>query len=201
MSRFLLMIPLSFTLALATGAAAGESSAKAAPDFTLPATDGSQVTLSEHRGKVVVLEWFNPDCPFVVYAHGDGPLKEQPAAAMADGVVWLAINSGAPGKQGHGLDRNTRAREEYGMGYPVLLDEDGAVGKAYGARSTPEIVVIDPEGAIVYQGALDTAPLGKGAGKDGYVNYADAALAAQAAGQAVDPARTKSYGCSVKYGK
>jgi len=154
--------------------------------------------LSDYAGKTVVLEWFNPDCPFVVYAHGKkGPLRAQPARVISDSTVWLAINSGAPGKQGHGLDRNARARTDYGMTYPVLLDEDGAVGRAYGARTTPQMFVIDPQGQLVYDGGLDDSPMGRGPG----TNYVDAALADLAAARPVATAGAKPYGCSVKYGK
>ncbi len=201
MTRLLLITPLAFTLALSTGAAAAPEGS-AAPDFTLPATDGSRVTLSDHRGKIVILEWFNPDCPFVQHAHGaGGPLRTLPGELAGDDVVWLAINSGAPGKQGAGLERNIRAREEYGIDYPVLLDEDGSVGRRYGAKTTPQMVVIDPDGQVVYNGALDTAPLGRGADGAGYVNYVAAALGDLEAGRAVVTTGTKSYGCSVKYGE
>ncbi len=172
---------------------------QAAPAFTLTDTDGKTVKLADYAGKTVVLEWFNPDCPFVKYAHGDGPLKDQAARWAKKGVVWLAINSGAPGKQGAGKDRNVEARKEYGMAYPVLLDENGATGKAYGAKTTPHMYVIDGKGNLVYIGALDNAPLGRVDG-DTLVNYVDQALDAVLAGKKVATPQTKSYGCSVKYG-
>jgi len=169
-----------------------------APDFTLTDTDGAAVSLSSFAGKTVVLEWFNPDCPFVKYAHGaNGPLKGQPARVTSDDVVGIAINSGAPGKQGYGLERNQRARTEYGMDYPVLLDESGAVGRTYGAKTTPHLYVIDPTGTLVYAGGLDDAPMGTGNAS----NHVDACLADLAAGRDVANAASKPYGCSVKYGK
>ncbi len=170
-----------------------------APDFTLTDLTGKPLSLGQFKGKTVVLEWFNPECPFVVYAHGQGgPLASQPARAKAAGVVWLAVNSGAPGKQGHGLPRNAEAVKTYGIDYPVLLDESGAVGHAYGATTTPNVFVVDPKGTLVYAGALDNAPLGKPDGAP--VNYVDAALADLAAGRPVKTATTKPYGCGVKYG-
>ncbi|MCB9792675.1 MAG: thioredoxin family protein [Alphaproteobacteria bacterium] len=171
-----------------------------APDFTLTDTEGVEHSLSAHQGKTVVLEWFNPDCPFVVYAHGEGgPLVELPQTWIDQGVVWLAINSGAPGKQGAGQERNVAAKGEYGMGYPVLLDASGQVGQSYGAKTTPHVFVVNPEGTLVYKGALDNAPLGKLKG-DAPENYVSSALSAVLAGGAVATAETTSYGCSVKYG-
>jgi peroxiredoxin len=123
-----------------------------APDFTLPTADGQAVTLSELRGKRVVLEWFNPECPFVKKAHDDGPLKDLAARSAAAGIVWLAINSGAPGKQGHGAELNQKAGAAWGLTHPILLDESGAVGQAYGASNTPHVYVIDEAGALVYRG-------------------------------------------------
>ena len=181
------------------GEGAGEDEPEnPAPDFTLTDLDGNQHTLSALRGKIVVLEWFNPGCPFVRYAHADGPLRDLAARHMAEGVVWLAINSGAGGKQGHGADTNRKAAAEWKMEHPLLLDETGAVGKAYGAKTTPHMYVIDPRGSLVYRGALDNAPLGK-VPSEGHTIYVNEALAAVREGRAVEVDETKPYGCSVKY--
>jgi peroxiredoxin len=182
----------------ATTPAATASSGPAAPDFTLPDLDGKQVTLSSFRGKTVVLEWFNPGCPFVRYAHGEGPLKDLAKKLTATGVVYLAVNSGSAGKQGAGAEVNRQASKEWSMQHPVLIDESGTVGKSYDAKTTPHMYVVDPSGALVYKGALDNAPLGK-VPAEGQVNYVENALAAVAAGKPVEVAETKSYGCSVKY--
>lgn len=190
-----------FALALALPALADAPAAvgQKAPAFSLPGTDGQTVSLAQHAGKTVVLEWFNPDCPFVKYAHGPGgPLVKASRDAQAAGVVWLAINSGAPGKQGAGRERNVAARVEYGMDYPVLLDESGAVGRAYGAKTTPHLYVVDPSGTLVYAGGLDNAPLGKPE-TGALVPHLTNALADLAAGRPVAQAQTKPYGCSVKY--
>jgi peroxiredoxin len=168
-----------------------------APDFTLPDLDGNAVQLSSFQGKVVVLEWFNPGCPFVKYAHAKGPLEAKASSHEAKGVVWLAINSSAPGKQGHGVATNKEAVESWKMSHPVLLDEDGKVGQTYGARTTPQMYIVAPDGTLAYQGALDNAPLGKKTGA--VVDYVDTALASLAAGQAPKTDKTKPYGCSVKY--
>lgn len=171
---------------------------KAAPDFSLQDLDGQTVKLSELKGKTVVLEWFNPGCPYVEYAHADGPLADQ-AAKVADGetVVWLAINSSAKGKSGSGLDVNKAAAAEWEIGHPILLDEDGKVGRTYGAKTTPQMFIIDAEGLVAYAGALDNAPFGKASGDT--KNYVSAALTEMQSGKAVATSETKSYGCSVKY--
>lgn len=173
-----------------------------APDFTLTDLDGADVTLSDYRGQTVIIEWFNPQCPFIVYAHGEGPLSDMsviPGAGDAS-IVWLAINSGAPGKQGHGVELNQQKRAEYGMSYPILIDEDGKVGKLYGAKTTPHIFIIDQEGSIVYKGALDNAPLGKLADDGVLTNHVAAALEDMSGPDGVvDNPSTKPYGCSVKY--
>lgn len=169
-----------------------------APDFKLEDLDGNEVSLSQFKGKTVVLEWFNPGCPFVQYAHGKGPLEDMGAAKVKEGVVWLAINSGAAGKQGAGAEVNKKAAGEWSIGYPILLDETGEVGKAYGAKTTPHMYVINAEGKLVYRGALDNAPLGEVRG-DSHINYVENALAVLAAGKPIEPAETRSYGCTVKY--
>lgn len=169
-----------------------------APAFTLPNVDGAPVSLADFRGKTVVLEWFNPGCPYVVYAHGEGPLRDQAARSVNDQVVWLAINSSGPGLQGHGVEANRAAASTWSMGHPILLDESGAVGKQYGARTTPQMVVVKPDGTVGYVGALDNAPRGTLQGTSP-VNYVDAALADLAAGRPVATPQTQSYGCSVKY--
>lgn len=172
-----------------------------APDFTLTDTDGKAVQLSDHKGKIVVLEWFNPGCPYVVASHSKGSLVGTAARHQKDGVVWLSINSGAPGKQGAGREANVAAKDRFSMSNPILLDESGAVGKLYGAKTTPHLYVIDEGGVLRYRGAIDNSPDGEGQSpSDGtLVNYADRAIEAVRAKRAPEPAETKSYGCSVKY--
>lgn len=182
-----------------TGAQVGQP----APDFTLKDLDGKEVSLASFKGKTVVLEWFNPGCPFVKNSHAKASLKETAKKATAKGdVVWLAINSGAPGKQGTGVDTNRTAAKEWGMEHPVLLDEEGKVGKAYGATNTPHMFVVDPKGTLVYAGAIDNSPDGEGESPEGgtLVNYVEQALSELAAGKPISVPSTKAYGCSVKYG-
>lgn len=179
-----------------------------APDFTLTDTAGKSYRLSELRGKTVVLEWFNPDCPFVKHAHGKGPLVDMAKKVEGPGLVWLSINSSAAGKQGNGLQRNVDAKREYQMTNSVLLDESGAVGHSYGAIKTPHMFVIDPAGNLVYRGGLDNAPIGTvdderprpaGSKAGELVPYVANALADLQAGRAVAMPDTPPYGCSVKY--
>ncbi len=174
---------------------------KPAPAFTLKDLDGKEVALASFVGKTVVLEWFNPGCPFVKAAHTGGSLKEDARKQMAQGVVWLAINSGAPGKQGYEVEANREALKAFNLEHPVLRDEDGKVGHAYGATNTPNLFVIDKSGTVVYAGAIDNSPDAEGqAAAGGLINYVDAALADVAAGRPVATPVTRPYGCSVKYG-
>jgi len=179
-----------------------EPAAMSAPDFELTDTEGSTHRLSDYLadGKTVVLEWFNPGCPYVRKYH-DGEqanpsLREAHAFASEHDVVWLAINSNAPGKQGSGLEINSQARASFGMDYPVLLDESGTVGRAYGATSTPQLFIISPDGQIRYNGGADDTVL---AGEQASMNYVINALEQQLAGEPVSPAATPHPGCSVKY--
>lgn len=171
-----------------------------APDFTLTDTDGKEVKLSALRGEIVVLEWFNPDCPFVVQAHGEkGALRSMGATWTAKDVTWLAINSSAEGKQGHGLDRNKAARTGYAMSHPVLLDPAGVVGRAFGAKTTPHVFVIDAKGTLIYKGGVDNAPMGEIPEGGVREPWLQSALEEAVAGKPVSKGDTRSYGCSVKY--
>lgn len=175
---------------------------KPAPDFTLKDLSGKEVKLASYKGKVVVLEWINPGCPFVVKSHTVGSLVDNAKRRMKEGVTWLAINSGAPGKQGADVAANNEAVKKWAIPHPILRDESGTVGKAYGATNTPNMYVIDKTGKVVYAGAIDNSPDGEGKSPQGgkLVNYVDAALDDVAAGREVKTAVTKPYGCSVKYG-
>ncbi len=168
-----------------------------APNFTLVDTNGKEHTLSSYQGKIVVLEWFNSECPFVKRQYETYTTMKDTSSKYPDKVVWLAINSGAPGKQGHGKDK--QAVESWKLKYPVLNDETGKVGRLYGAKTTPHMFVIDANGVIQYAGAIDDDPKGeKSYGQK--VNYVAQALAELAAGKPVSTKETKPYGCSVKYG-
>ena len=173
---------------------------KAAPDFSLTDINGKSVKLSDYKGKIVVLEWFNPGCPFVKAAYG-GNHKEAARQWGAKGVVWLNINSGGAGKEGAGLDANKAAAATWKITHPVLLDESGTVGRLYQAKTTPHMYIVDSKGVLVYRGALDNAPLGEVPAGATLTNYVDNALTELLAGKSVTTAETKSYGCGVKYAK
>jgi len=173
-----------------------------APDFTLKDTDGQEQQLSQHlaAGKVVVLEWFNPDCPFVRRHHErDKTLERLQDALGGAGVVWLAINSGALGKQGAGLERNIQAKQDFAIAYPILLDPSGRVGRMYGAKTTPHMFVIRADGILVYAGAIDDDSRGE-TDVTQRRNYVGEALEAALKGKAPRTGQTTAYGCTVKYG-
>lgn len=188
-------------LLMAGSALAGVAPGDKAPDFTLTDTAGHEHSLAAllADGKVVVLEWFNPDCPFIKKHHATHKtMNDLYARFLDDNVVWLAINSGAPGKQGYGLERNRKAREEFGMPYPILIDEAGAVGRLYGAKTTPHMFIVGKDGRLLYAGAIDND---NDVAKLGDVNYVEKALTAITAGEPVAETETRPYGCSVKYGE
>lgn len=196
--------PSSAPSAASTGDAAALTATigKPAPAFDLPDLDGKRVKLSDFAGKVVVLEWFNPECPFVRNSHTKGSLVDTADRLQKKGVVYLAINSGAPGKQGHGVDVNRKAAETFKLTHPILLDETGAVGKTYGATNTPHIYVIDASGHLAYTGAVDNSPDGEGQSPEGgkLVSYIEEAVNAVLDGKPIPTSSTKAYGCAVKYG-
>ncbi|MBN1818207.1 MAG: redoxin domain-containing protein [Sedimentisphaerales bacterium] len=171
-----------------------ESGAKA-PDFTLKSFDGKTVTLSELKGKIVVLEWFNFECPFSLYHYQTRSTMADLANKYKDkNVVWLAINSTSHTKP----EPNIEFAGKYKLPYPILDDRSGRVGRAYDAKTTPHMIVINPRGNIVYNGAIDNAPMGQAQG-DAVVNYVDQALGELLAGKDITTKETKPYGCSVKY--
>lgn len=191
------------TSALLTPALAVELQ-QAAPDFTAPGADGKPIQLSAYKGKVVVLEWTNHDCPFVK-KHYDGTTGNIPKLqkeATAQGVVWLQVISSAKGEQGHVDAAGAKRVNEYRNAKPTgtVLDETGAVGKLYGARTTPHIFVIDPAGKLAYKGGIDSIPSNKPQDIDKAEPYAWNAIQAVLKGQKVAKASTQPYGCSVKYG-
>ena len=174
---------------------------RAAPDFTLTDLEGKSHKLSDYEGKTVVLEWFNPDCPFVRQSHTEGTLKGMADKFVGDDVVWLAINSNAEGMQGHGKAANEAGRERYGIEHPILLDPNGAVGKAYGAKRTPHMYVIAPGGKLVYRGAIDNSKGGDLEDVPEVENYVAKTIELVKAGQPVDMGEVPAWGCTVKYAK
>lgn len=174
----------------------------AAPDFALFDLAGESRRLADLKGSTVVLEWINVDCPFVKNQYDStGNLPAVQKDARAAGAVWLSICSSAPGKQGH-YDAATlgqRLKANGWAGEACLVDGDGTVGRAYGAKTTPHLFVIDAAGLLVYDGAIDSVPGTSPESVAGAENYVRPIVAALAAGETVEPRRTKPYGCGVKY--
>lgn len=170
-----------------------------APDFTLTDLKGRSHTLSDYteKDKVVVLEWFNPDCPFVQKHHARlDTTNELRRKFSGKDIVWLAINSNAPGKQGSGMERNKKAVKEFGIDYPLLMDPTSKVARMYNAKTTPHMFIIDTDGTLIYDGAIDS---NSGAYGEAETNYVEQALSEHFAGEEVSTAKTRPYGCSVKY--
>jgi peroxiredoxin len=192
-----LALALLVTLACAAPAPAAVSVGEAAPAFSLTDLDGKTVSLADHQGKVVVLEWINPNCP-VSDRHAREETMTGLVARHGD-VVWLAINSTSKGS-GEFLEpaKHKAWAAGHGIDYTILYDESGEIGKAYGARTTPHMYIVDEAGKLAYNGAIDDDPPGRKA-KDARNNYVHAGLTSHAAGQAIATATTKPYGCSVKY--
>lgn len=172
-----------------------------APAFTLTGTDGQTHSLSEYAGKYVVLEWLNHDCPFVRKHYGGGNMQKLQKKWTAQNVVWLSINSSAPGKQGNypPEEANDLTKEKGAAPTAVLLDPDGTVGRAYGAKTTPHMYIVDPKGVLIYAGGIDDKPSTDPADVAGARNHVDQALTEALAGKPVTVATSTPYGCSVKY--
>lgn len=181
------------------GAYAAPEIGQPAPDFTLKDSAGRERSLSEFKGRTVVLEWFNEGCPFTRKHYGSGSMPALQKAATGDGVVWLTIVSSAPGKQGYLDPAAAAAKKKELSSTALLLDPDGAVGHLYGARTTPDMFIVGADGKLVYAGAIDDRPTPDPTSLAGARNYVRDALAALKAGRPVAPARTKSYGCAIKY--
>jgi peroxiredoxin len=182
---------------------AAVESGKPAPDFTLTDINGKTHTLSDYQGKVVVLEWVNSGCPVVQRHYNSGNMQSTQQVADADGAVWLQISSNRSGAQG---DLNAVEAAEWQKKKGVsaaayLRDQTGKVGKLYGAKATPHMFVINRDGVLVYQGAIDDKPNAREADTLKANNYVKAALASIKAGKPVEKAATQAYGCAIKYGR
>ena len=172
-----------------------------APDFSLTDAKGETHSPSQYKGKYVVLEWFNPECPFVKKHYGSGNMQKLQEEYTSKGVVWLTIDSNAPGSEGN-LSADAAGKVVTGWKTrqtALLLDPEGKAGRAYGAKNTPTMVVINPEGKIVYEGAIDSKATPNPADIPNSTNYVKVALDESLAGKPVTTSTTKPYGCSVKY--
>ncbi len=174
---------------------------KPAPNFSLSDTNGRVVKLADLRGKTVVIEWNNPECPFVKKHYNSGNMQKTQASAAAGGVTWLTINSSAEGKQGYMTPADAKAftAKQQSRRTAYLLDPNGQVGTAYGAKTTPHMYIINPAGTLVYMGGIDDKPTPNPADINGARNHVLAALGELKAGEAVSVPTSRPYGCNVKY--
>ncbi len=172
-----------------------------APDFTLTDSNGKSHSLSEYKGRIVVLEWNNPGCPFVHKHYASGNIPRQQAAAVDGGVIWLTINSGAPGKQGHvdGAGADAFMAQYHAKPTAYLIDADGKVGHLYDAKTTPHTYVIDKTGVLRYMGGIDSIASADQADIPKATQYVTRALQELQSGKPVSTPLSRPYGCSVKY--
>lgn len=192
---------LALALCVAAPAFAGVEPGKPAPDFSAADIKGQPFKLSDHKGKIVVLEWTNHQCPFVLKHYETGNMQKTQKEAMGKGAEWISIVSSAPGKQGYVTPEEAqKIMDEAGTSVTAkILDADGAIGRLYGASTTPDMVVIDKDGNVAYAGAIDDQPTPDHKTVEGAKNYVLAALDDLAAGRPVATAQTQPYGCGIKY--
>ncbi len=196
-----MLIPAALGLAsLTTPAAAAPAIGQPAPDFTGTDSRGNSHNLGDFRGKIVVLEWTNHECPYTVKHYEAGAMQDLQKQATTDGAVWLSVISSAPGTQGYvSADKaNSLTQSRDAAPTAVLLDPQGDIGRLYDAKTTPHMYVIDGDGTLVYMGAIDDDSSSRGDPTKAN-NHVRAALAELAAGQPVTTAVARPYGCSVKY--
>jgi peroxiredoxin len=201
MKRKILLITLSALVSAGLYAGDVPPVGTAAPTFSLPDAAGKTHSLSDYKGKYVVLEWFNPECPFVKKHYGSDNMQKLQRDYTAKGVVWLTIDSNAPGTEGN---LTPEAAQKVMASWKtkqtaLLLDPESDVAKLYGAKNTPDMIVISPEGKIVYEGAIDSKASPNPNDIPTSTNYVKAALDEALAGKPVSNPTTKPYGCSVKY--
>jgi peroxiredoxin len=187
--------------ALAGVAVADPAVDAAAPAFSGATSGGETISLDQFKGQTVILEWTNDGCPFVQKHYATGNMQETQRTANAAGAVWITVMSSAPGKQGHAdATRANKLMKEWASEPDyILLDPDGVVGKAFGAKTTPQMALIDKDGMLRYAGAIDDKPSANHTTVIGATNYVLAALASVEKGEPVAVKETKPYGCSVKY--
>jgi peroxiredoxin len=196
-----LLVVLAAVVQVAVQAQDGPEIGKTAPEFTLPDTYGTSHTLEDYRGEWVVLEWLNYECPYVGKHYNSGNMQGLQEKYIEKGVRWFAVVSSAPGKQGyHEPDEmNQLSKQKGSNAQAVLLDPAGEVGMMYGAKTTPQMYVINPDGVLLYNGAIDDRPSARPASLERAHNYLVAALDEAMAGKPVSTPTSRPYGCSVKY--
>lgn len=192
---------LSITVSAQNTSSGPATISQPAPDFTLQGADGKTHSLADYKGKFVVLEWTNPQCPFVHKFYDSNTMQGLQKEETAKGVVWLRINSSAQGHEGYQTvsDLASYIEDHHVAATESLLDSDGKVGHLYGARTTPHMFVIDPKGVLIYAGGIDNTPSPDPATIPTAKNYVTAALDEAMAGKPVTTPTARPYGCSVKY--
>jgi peroxiredoxin len=195
--RTLLALAGAFPISAQAAPAVGQI----APDFTLQDANGKTVKLGDYRGKHVVLEWTNPGCPYVQKHYDSGNMPALQKEAADRGVVWLSINSTEKSSYEYMAPAKLVAWQKKRQAQPsaVLVDEEGTAGKAYGARTTPHMYIVDPQGRLIYAGGIDSIPSSDPADIKKAVNYVRQGLSEALAGKPVSVAATRPYGCSIKY--
>ncbi|NDC79803.1 MAG: thioredoxin family protein [Verrucomicrobia bacterium] len=198
--KHLLLIPV-VSLAWIHSALSVVEPGDPAPDFSLKDSRDNPQKLSSYAGKFVVLEWMNPECPFVKKHYGSGNMQKLQKQYTGKGVVWFSIISSAPGKQGYctGPQAEANRKDQKADPTAVLLDPSGEIGQKYGAKTTPHIFIINPEGKVIYAGAIDSIRSTNPADCSKADNYVRETLDAALAGKPVPHPETKPYGCSIKY--
>ena len=201
MKTKLLLSALTCLASIALFAADSPPVGSAAPDFSVSDSKGKTQSVSQYKGKYVVLEWFNPDCPFVKKHYGGGNMQKLQEEFTGKGVVWLSIDSSAAGKEGSLTPEQAEKKMSEWKTHQtaLLLDPDAKAARAYAAKNTPHMFVINPEGKIVYEGAIDSKATPYPSDIPNSTNYVKIALDESMAGKPVSTSSTKPYGCSVKY--
>ena len=196
-----LFASLLFTFGVIPSIAQGVRVGGPAPNFSATDSNGKTDALEQYRGKFVVLEWHNQGCPYTKKHYASGNMQALQKEWTAKGVVWLTVISSAPGEQGYvtASQENSYLSQMHAAPTAVLLDADGKVGRLFGARTTPQMVVIDPIGRVIYDGAIDDRPTPDPGDVKGANNYVSDALTAAMAGRPVSTPYTRPYGCNVKY--
>jgi len=199
--KWSILAPLSLALALGSSAVMAVGIGQPAPAFAATDASGKPVSLADYRGRTVVLEWVNPECPYVRKHYDSGNMQATQKAATSKGVVWLSVNSTYAGHVDFKPAPEMTAWIQRQAAAPTatLMDSEGKIGRAYGARTTPHMYVIDAKGTLVYAGGIDDRPSANPADVKGAKNLVNAALADVLAGKPVAQSVTRPYGCSVKY--
>lgn len=200
-NAFTLMLLVAGSLLFAQTSFAAPSVGQPAPDFSLPDSYGKTHELADYLGKTVILEWTNHDCPYVRKHYESNNMQTLQKEMTDNGVVWLSVISSRPGSQGYveAAEANELTASRSAHPTAVLFDPAGDTGRAYDARTTPHMYIIDPQGELIYMGAIDDQPSARASSLEGANNYVRAAMEDLKAGRKVETAQSTPYGCSVKY--